>query len=146
MQIEGNRNPINVNHGAAVGTTLTVKPHEAICTVAGVTIFGAADDVAAARAALEATPLPSYPDELTPELREVLGWPNFRCAPVAHLLQAAGYPIPRSSEDEQAHVLHWFTRLALRHGTHWRNAVREEISAIHERLKAERALEGSNNG
>lgn len=27
----------------------------------------------------------AFPKELTPDLREVLGWPNFKCGPVAHV-------------------------------------------------------------
>ena len=32
----------------------------------------------------------TYPNDLTDELREVLGWPNFRCGPVAHVMRDAG--------------------------------------------------------
>lgn len=108
--------------------------------VAGVSIFGSPEDVAAARAALEAKPLPAYPDELTPELREVLGWMCFQCAPIAHAMQAAGMDIQRKAEDEQAHVLHWMVKLVLRHGANWRVEGSKDINAW---LEAAHAKAGS---
>ncbi|WP_109477652.1 hypothetical protein [Paraburkholderia sp. C35] len=75
-----------------------------------------------------------YPDELTDDLRDVLGWPNFKCAPVAHVLRAGGMDVKRKSEDEQAVVLHWFIKLVLTRGADWWLGAREEIEAIQERL------------
>ncbi|MFD1557044.1 hypothetical protein ACFSHT_15695 [Paraburkholderia silviterrae] len=118
-----------------LGTHLTASPTDVIATIAGVTIFGASDAVAAARAALEAGPLPAYPDELTPELREVLGWMCFECAPIAHAMRAAGIDIKPKAEDEQAHVLHWLVKLVLRHGASWRKAGTEDLDAWRARLR-----------
>lgn len=75
-----------------------------------------------------------YPDELTEDLREVLGWPNFRCAPVAHVLRAGGMEVKTKAEDEQAVVLHWFIKLVLMRGADWWLGAREEIGAIQERI------------
>jgi hypothetical protein len=113
-----------------VACTIKVPPSSVICEVAGVTIVGPADNVAAARTALEATAAPTYPDELTPELCEALGWPNYRCRPVARLFRAAGHAIDKNSEDEQAFVMHWLTKLALRHGENWWPVAREELNAM----------------
>lgn len=131
---EGNRSPIDGNR-----SMISVPASHVICEVAGVTIIGSPDNVAAARAALEAAPLPAYPEELTPELREVLGWPNFKCAPVAHAFQASGYPIAKRAEDEQAFVLHWFTKLVLRHGGQWWEKACEEIASLAESARTRRA-------
>jgi len=75
-----------------------------------------------------------FPDELTPELREVLGWPNFRCGPIAHLMRAAGADIKPKAEDEQAVVLHWFVTLVLRHGANWWDVARTKLAETHERI------------
>lgn len=131
---EGNRSPIDGNR-----SMISVPASHVICEVAGVTIIGSPDNVAAARAALEAAPLPAYPEEITPELREVLAWPNFKCAPVAHAFQAAGYPIAKRAEDEQAFVLHWFTKLVLRHGGQWWEKACEEIASLAENARTRRA-------
>ncbi|MHB9833869.1 hypothetical protein Q8F57_003420 [Paraburkholderia terrae] len=77
----------------------------------------------------------TYPDELTADLREVLGWPNFRCGPIAHLMRAAGADIKRKAEDEQAVVLHWMVKLVLQHGADWWTVGTKEISAMQERIK-----------
>ena|SRR5579863_1966413 len=77
-----------------------------------------------------------YPIDLTDDLREVLGWPNFRCGPVAHLMRAAGADIKRKAEDEQAVVLHWLVTLVLTHGSEWRTVARDEMTAMQERVKA----------
>jgi hypothetical protein len=115
--------------------TVNVSPGEIVCEVAGVRIIGTADNVAAARAALEAGPLPSYPDELTPELRDVLSWPNFRCRPFAQLFRAAGYEIHNRPENEQAFVLHWLTKLVVHHGESWWAVALDEIEAMRQKAR-----------
>lgn len=86
-----------------------------------------------AREAIQQSAPAPYPDELTPELREVLGWPNFRCGPVAHLMRAAGADIQPRAEDEQAVVLHWFIGLVLKHGADWSSVAGQELKAMQER-------------
>lgn len=115
---EGNHDPIS---GDQTGC--------AIAKVAGVTITGDADAVAAARAALETRPQPTYPDELTPELREVLGFMCFQCISIAQAMRLAGIDVKKRAEDEQANVLHWMVKLVLRHGAEWRKEGVKEIQA-----------------
>src|SRR5258708_14670611 len=77
-----------------------------------------------------------YPDELTPELREVLGWPNFKCGPFAHLMVAAGAEIKPKAEDEQAAVLHWLIKLVLKHGEKWNEAASADLIAMRDTVQA----------
>ncbi|CAA2142788.1 hypothetical protein [Hyphomicrobium sp. ghe19] len=63
---------------------------------------------------------PTYPETLTPALREVLGTMCFQCIGIAAALRASGEDIERRAEDEQAAVLHYLTRFALSHGDQWR--------------------------
>lgn len=86
-----------------------------------------------------------YPDDLTPALMEALGVPNFKAGPIAHALRAAGADIPRKSEAEQAHVLHWFVKLVLQHGDGWWKVAGDEMQRI--ALAARQSAgEGSANG
>ncbi|QCP50190.1 hypothetical protein FAZ95_13975 [Trinickia violacea] len=80
-----------------------------------------------------------FPEELTDNLREALGWPNFRCGPVAYLMRAAGAQIEPKAEDEQAAVLHWFVKLVLKHGNDWWTVARDELAAMRERVDASEA-------
>lgn len=77
-----------------------------------------------------------YPVDLTPDLTDVLGWPNFRCGPLAHAMRAAGADIPHASEVEQAHVIHWLIGLVLEHGSDWRGAASAGIEDILARARA----------
>ena len=71
-----------------------------------------------------------YPDDMTAELRHVLGLMNFQTCPIAHRLQAAGRDIPRKTEDEQAFVLHWLIKLALDHPDDWQERAHAEIEGL----------------
>jgi hypothetical protein len=73
-----------------------------------------------------------YPDEVTPELSYVLGWPNFKCGPYAQGFREAGYDVPCKAEDEQAFVLHWLVKLVLRHGADWHVHGGKELMALKE--------------
>ncbi|MBB2981795.1 hypothetical protein [Paraburkholderia tropica] len=123
---EGNHDPIS---GDQTGN--------AIAKIAGVTITGDADAVAAARAALETRPQPAYPDELTPELREVLGFMCFQCISIAQAMRLAGIDVKKKAEDEQANVLHWMVKLVLRHGADWRKEGVKDIEAWREAARAQ---------
>jgi hypothetical protein len=73
----------------------------------------------------------TYPRELTPELRQVLGLMIFQTAPVAHMLRDFdGQDIPRRAEDEQAAVLHWLISLALEHGAGWHEKALERLASL----------------
>lgn len=87
-----------------------------------------------ARDAVQQNASAPFPDVLTDDLREVLGWPNFRCGPIAHLMRAAGADIKTKAEDEQAVVLHWFVTLVLKHGADWWNVARTELAEMQERI------------
>ena len=76
------------------------------------------------------------PAEMTPELHEVLGLPNFRTCPIAHLFRAGGAEIRPKVEDEQAYVLFWLLHLVLQHGTGWYAASKIDVDAAYERRKA----------
>ncbi|KVL90778.1 hypothetical protein WT02_23235 [Burkholderia stagnalis] len=84
----------------------------------------------------------TYPDELTDTLRHVLSFPNFRCAPYAHLMRAAGADIKTKAEDEQAHVLHWLVKLVIDHGERWADIADQELTAMRGKVDAARAGEG----
>jgi hypothetical protein len=78
-----------------------------------------------------------FPNTLTPELEHALGFMNFRTGPIADLLRAGGKEIPRKTEAEQAHVLHWFVCLALEHGDAWPDKVDERLKQIVADVKAD---------
>lgn len=69
------------------------------------------------------------PAALTPDLRLILGMPNFVCGPYAHLFREAGRDIPRKSEEEQAFVLHWLLGLHAEHGERWAAVADEQLAA-----------------
>jgi len=76
----------------------------------------------------------AYPATLTPELDEVLGWPNFRCAGFADAFRATGHDIGHKAEREQAFVLHWLTGLVLKHGAGWKDAASSDMEALREKI------------
>lgn len=82
--------------------------------------------VAAARAPL------IYPEELTPMLRDVLGFMIFRASPIARVFRAAGYDIKIKPEDEQAFVLHRMIRTVLTHGADWAEVFSAQVRAAGE--------------
>ncbi|MBQ4824405.1 hypothetical protein J4729_07555 [Leisingera sp. HS039] len=71
-----------------------------------------------------------YPKEITPVLQEVLGLMIMQTCPIAHALRDGGESIPKKTEAEQAHVLHWMIGLALEHGDAWREKVGERLDQI----------------
>ncbi|MBU9378736.1 VRR-NUC domain-containing protein [Burkholderia gladioli] len=88
----------------------------------------------------------AYPDALTEDLRHVLGFPNFRCGPYAHLMRAAGADIQRKAEDEQAHVLHWLVKLVIDHGERWADVAQEELDAMREKVAGHQGAQGGKGG
>jgi hypothetical protein len=76
------------------------------------------------------------PEELTEPVREVLGVMCFTSGPTAALLRrAGGWDIPQRIEDEQAAVLHWLLKLALRHGDGWRREAQAYLESIEPKLQ-----------
>jgi hypothetical protein len=78
----------------------------------------------------------TYPEEMTTAIRTVLGRPNFTCIRIAHLLRLSGVEIAHKAEDEQANVIHFLLKFALRHGEMWADIAEEELMALrHAALK-----------
>ncbi|MDN7851368.1 Lar family restriction alleviation protein [Burkholderia seminalis] len=78
----------------------------------------------------------AYPDGLTDTLRHVLSFPNFRCAPYAHLMRDSGADIDSRAEDEQAHVLHWLVKLVLDHGDRWTDVAEVDLNVMRAKARA----------
>ncbi|MGO0684134.1 DUF3850 domain-containing protein [Pseudomonas fulva] len=74
--------------------------------------------------------------ELTSDLREILGRPNFTCHHIAKALRVMGLTIAPKSEDEQAAVIHWLLGHYLKHGADWRQRAAAELEAASETIKA----------
>lgn len=81
-----------------------------------------------------------YPDEMTPAVRDVLRLMNFQTGPIAHALRAGGEDIPRKTEEEQAHVLHWMLKLAIDHPDDWRDRVGRRLDEVVAIAKANEAI------
>lgn len=71
---------------------------------------------------------------------DVLGLPNFRTGPIAHVYRAAGAEIRTKCEDEQAFVLDRYLRLAIGHGDEWRTAAEADLKAAYARAEASMAV------
>lgn len=84
------------------------------------------------------TPLP-YPDEMSQELRDILGLMIFETEPLAQTFRAAGAQIPRKAEAEQAYVMHWLIKLVLTHGRHWRIHAADQVQQAGDRIAEVRA-------
>jgi hypothetical protein len=83
-----------------------------------------------------------YPDTLTEDLKEVLGMPNFQCAPIAHVFRNAGLAdIPRKAEAEQAFIIDKLIRFVLAHGTDWRKHAVAELTQARDALVKQTAGE-----
>lgn len=82
-----------------------------------------------ARAQATAAPVLAYPSTLTVELEEALGFMNFKTGPIAHIFQAAGFPVKRKCEAEQAFVLDRMVRAVLTHGINWYDAFCDDVRA-----------------
>lgn len=71
-----------------------------------------------------------YPKEMDADLAWILGRPNFACSTIAGVLRDAGAEIARSSEAEQAAVIHWMIGLYLAHGRDWRKVADDELRRL----------------
>lgn len=74
--------------------------------------------------------------ELTDDLREILGRPNFTCHFIAKALRVMGHSIAHKSEDEQAVVIHWLLGIYLKHGSDWRQRASAELEEASKALKS----------
>jgi len=77
------------------------------------------------RAVVDAPVLP----ELTSDLREILGRPNFTCHFIAKALRLMGFDIPQKSEEEQAATIYWMLGHYLRDPLNWRDTASAELKA-----------------
>lgn len=82
----------------------------------------------------------ALPREMTPAIAEVLGLPNFRTSPIAHLFRAGGAEIKPKCEVEQAFVLWRFLHLAILHADNWAAFADADIQATLARVKAARPV------
>ncbi|WP_122975155.1 Lar family restriction alleviation protein [Pseudomonas fulva] len=88
---------------------------------------------------IDASAEPSAPavsnlPELTDDLREILGRPNFTCHFIAKALRIMGHSIAPKSEDEQAVVIHWLLGHYLKNGSDWRLRAEAELKSASEKL------------
>ncbi|UXB15164.1 hypothetical protein K7565_15365 [Stenotrophomonas maltophilia] len=72
------------------------------------------------------------PDSIpnTPEVRDILGRPNFWCSPWANVLRMRGDEIPNKVEEEQAAVIRFMLNHYLANGTAWAETAGAELDAI----------------
>ena len=82
---------------------------------------------------IDASAEPCAP-ELTDDLREILGRPNFTCHFIAKALRVMGHSIAHKSEDEQAVVIHWLLGIYLKHGPDWRQRAAAELEEASQSL------------
>lgn len=85
---------------------------------------------------LEALAQDVWPDELTPELADILGRPCFMFIRLSQVFRVAGFDIAKSAEAEQAFFLHRFLGHWFRHGDKWREAAQADLREVHERVAA----------
>jgi hypothetical protein len=86
-----------------------------------------------------------YPEVLTPELDEVLGWTLMKCAQYADLFRMAGHVIPPKVEREQAFIHHWLIKLVLAHGAEWKTFAVKDLDAIKAQVEAKQREGGQDN-
>jgi hypothetical protein len=81
-----------------------------------------------------------WPDELTPELSDILGRQCFMFIKLARAYRAAGVDIPTQAEAEQAYFLHRMLCHWFEHGEGWRDAMTAEITEMAERARTQATL------
>jgi len=92
-------------------------------------------------------PNAAWPDELTPDLADILGRQCFTFIKFAQVYRAAGFDIPTRAEAEQAFFLHRFLGHWFRHGGGWLAAAEADLREVHTRaaqaIEARRAATGT---
>lgn len=68
--------------------------------------------------------------ELDADLIEILGKPNFACAPIAHWLRQSGQSIERKSEHEQAAEILFLTKYWIKYGKDWKVEAQKFLNEI----------------
>lgn len=69
-------------------------------------------------------------DPADPEVLDILSKLAFVCAPIAHIFQRAGYPIPTHAEEEQGHIIMWMLGMYRDHGKDWRTKANVTLNAL----------------
>lgn len=70
------------------------------------------------------------PDEITPEIKEVLGTICFQVIPLVQAYRAGGHVIKARAEDEQAFAIWRFLKAIEVRGAKWRDVIKEEVEAM----------------
>lgn len=81
-------------------------------------------------------------EDLSDDIRWILGRPNFACGAIAHIFQAEGRGIAKKAEDEQAFVIHWMLQHYVADRENWRANAEAELTAIKAARAALAAQEG----
>jgi hypothetical protein len=68
------------------------------------------------------------PVEMTPAIRETLGMMTHMSGPIVRCFRASGCAIPPKIEEEQAFVLFWLLKHAIKHGEDWKKHAALELS------------------
>ncbi len=69
-------------------------------------------------------------DPADSEVLDILSKLSFVCAPIAHIFQRAGYPIPTHAEEEQGHIIMWMLGMYRDHGKEWRTKANATLNAL----------------
>jgi hypothetical protein len=69
----------------------------------------------------------TLPDEITPEIAEVLAFDAQDAAKIAERFRDAGHPVGEGFEAEHSFVLFWLLGFALKHGPDWKTYAAAEL-------------------
>lgn len=76
-----------------------------------------------------------WPEELTPELSNILGLMCFQFIRPVEAYRKAGYTINSHAEDEQAFMLHRLIGFWVKHGDGWRQAAIDDLKEVKEKVR-----------
>lgn len=76
----------------------------------------------------------ALPREMTPDLMEILGRPNFACREIAQVLKADGADIPPKAEAEQAHAIYFLLSHYVASPGNWQETATDELCDTTARL------------
>jgi hypothetical protein len=71
--------------------------------------------------------------DLDPNVKQILGRPNFACAEIAEILRIGGDDIPRKAEAEQAAVIQFMLSVWEHHGDDWQSEGNKILKTVSER-------------
>ena len=77
-----------------------------------------------------------WPEELTPELSNILGLMCFQFIHPVEAYRKAGHTINRSAEDEQAFMLHRLIGFWFKYGEGWQQAALDDLKEVREKLSS----------